>query len=452
MRRTSTIMLLAAMAVVTTTGLLRAQAGSRVTPYRDVTAFVNVNAVPMDGERILSDWTVVVGDGKVIAMGPAASTPVPEGATTIDGRGRYLMPGLAEMHGHLPPPTSADPAYVDSVLYLYVANGVTTVRGMQGAPGQIELRERAARNEIIAPTLFLAGPAFSGGTARSPEDAAARVRAQKEEGWDLLKVQGGLSLQTYDAMAKTAQELFIPFGGHVPQAVGVEHALESRQETIDHLDMYIENLDGTDRPLTEEQIRPLVEKTVESGVWVVPTLYVWETLRGPVSFEERTGLPELKYLPRQVVDQWTKSLGSRLKNPNFDAEAAQHYIDNRMTLMKMLSDAGARILLGSDAPQQFNVPGFSIHHEMRRMVDAGMTPYEVLYSGTAAVGRHFRLAESFGQVAIGHRADFILLSANPLEDVANVQQREGVMLRGRWLPEAEIQKRLAEIADANQAG
>ena len=131
---------------------MRAQ-GTAVTRYAQVTAFVNVNAVPMDTERVLEDWTVVVGDGKIIATGPAAATPVPEGATTIDGSGRYLLPGLTEMHGHIPPPASSDPAYVESVLYLYVANGVTTVRGMQGAPGQLELRERSARNEIVAPTL-----------------------------------------------------------------------------------------------------------------------------------------------------------------------------------------------------------------------------------------------------------------------------------------------------------
>src|SRR5690606_21408658 len=207
MKRTATLMLLAAMTVAGVIARPFAQ-GSQVTPYRELTAFVNVNAVPMDREHVLQDWTVVVGDGKVIAMGPSSSTPVPEGATTIDGRGKYLMPGLAEMHGHLPSPESSDPEYLESILYLFVANGVTTVRGMQGAPGQLELRERAARGEIISPQLFLAGPAFSGGTVKSPEDAIARVKQQKAEGWDLLKVLPGLSLESYDAMAKTAQELF----------------------------------------------------------------------------------------------------------------------------------------------------------------------------------------------------------------------------------------------------
>lgn len=450
MKNASIVSVLAGLSVLAVSAGPRAQ-GSEVTPFERVVAFVNVNAVPMDAERVLEDWTVVIGDDKIVSMGPSSVVRLPEGATTIDGRGKYLMPGLAEMHGHIPPPATAPPGLVDSVLFLYVSNGVTTVRGMQGAPGQMELREAAARDEIDAPTLFLAGPSFSGGTVKSPEDAVARVHAQQQEGWDLLKVQGGLSVETYDAMAGTARELRIPFSGHVPQAVGVEHALEAGQETIDHIDMYVENLGGQDRPLTDAEIAPLVEKTVKSGVWIVPTLFVWETLRGPVALESRTSLPELKYLPRQQIEQWTSQLTNRLQNPNFDAEAARHYIDNRMKVMRALSDAGARILLGSDAPQQFNVPGFSIHHEMRRMVDAGMTPFQVLRTGTANVGRHMRSRGDFGQVAIGHRADFILLNANPLEDVAHVRQRDGVMLRGRWFPEAEIQKRLAAIADASQA-
>ncbi len=426
--------------------------GSPVGQFNRVTAFINVNAVPMDANRVLADWTVIVGDGKVVSMGPSASTEPPQGATIIDGRGKYLMPGLAEMHGHIPPPASSPAELVESVMFLYVANGVTTVRGMQGAPGQLELRERARRNEIVAPTLYLAGPAFSGGTVKTPEEAVARVEAQKAEGWDLLKVLGGLSIDVYDAMATTAKQLRIPFAGHVPQAVGVEHALAAGQDTIDHLDMYIENLGGTDKPLADRPIRDIAEKTVKAGTWVVPTLYVWETLRGPVTLESRTSLPELKYLPAQQIAQWTKQLSSRLSNPNFNAEAAGHYIDNRMKLMKALSDAGARILLGSDAPQQFNVPGFSIHHEMQRMVDAGMSTYDVLRSGTASVGAHGLVTgDSFGRIAIGQRADFILLGANPLENVANVQQREGVMVRGQWLTEAAIQERLASIAAANAA-
>jgi imidazolonepropionase-like amidohydrolase len=317
---------------------------------------------------------------------------------------------------------------------------------MQGAPGQLELREATRRGDLVGPTLYLAGPAFSGNTVKSPEDAAARVRQQKAEGWDLLKVQTGLTVETYDAMAKTAKEVGIRFGGHVPAAVGVTHALEMGQDSIDHIDGYAEQLDGLTKPVDDKALQDLVARTKKAGAWIVPTLVVWETLRGPITLQSRTQLEELRYLPRAQVEAWTKAVDGRLQNPQFNPADAKQYIDNRMRILEALHRAGVGILLGSDAPQQFNVPGFSIHREMQRMTDAGMSAYDVVKSGTASVGEYFKAQDSFGRVAVGQRADLILVDANPLDNVANMGRRSGVMVRGRWLPAAEIQTRLAEIA------
>ena len=409
-----------------------------------VIAFTGVTVVPMDSSRLLANHTVVVTGDRITGIGPAASTQVPEGATRIDGAGKYLMPGLGEMHGHIPPPT-APREFVDDVLFLYVASGVTTVRGMQGAPGQLELREAAKRGEIVAPTLYLAGPQFGGGSVKSPEDAVARVRQQKSEGWDLLKVQEGLSLPAYEAMAKTARELGIRFGGHVPDDVGVRRALESGQDTIDHIDNYAEELDGMAKPVDDKALQQYVEHTRKAGASVVPTMVVWETLRGAVTLESRTSWTELRYMPAAQVQQWTKQLESRLKNPQFDAAQAKTYIANRVRVLKALHAGGVGVLLGSDAPQQFNVPGFSLHREMRSMAEAGMSPYEIVKSGTANVGQYFK-ADAFGTIAAGQRADLILVDANPLQDIGHVEKRSGVMVRGRWLTAADIDKRLALIA------
>ena len=179
------------------------------------TAFVGVSVVPMDSERVLADQTVVVRGDRIVQVGPSRSVRVPDGARRVDGRGKWLMPGLAEMHGHVPPP-NAPPEYTDRVLFLYLANGITTVRGMLGAPGQLELRQRAASGQIWSPTLYLAGPSFNGNSVSSPEQAVEMVRAQKAQGWDLLKVHPGLTRPEYDAMARTARELGIRVGGHVP--------------------------------------------------------------------------------------------------------------------------------------------------------------------------------------------------------------------------------------------
>jgi imidazolonepropionase-like amidohydrolase len=435
-----------ALTALLLTGMLTLH-GSAAPPDKTV-AFTNVSVVPMDSNRILPDHTVIVSADWITVIGPAATTPLPEGVLRVDGRGKYLMPGLAEMHGHIPPPT-APKNFTDDVLFLYVANGVTTVRGMQGAPGQLELRESARRGDIIAPTLYLAGPAFNGNSVRTPDEAAARVHEQRTEGWDVLKVQGGLSREAYDAMAMTARTIGIPFAGHVPAAVGVTHALEMGQHTFDHLDGYAEQLNGLTQPVEEQALQELVERTKRAGSSMVPTLVVWETLRGPVALESRTSLPELRYMPRSTVEQWTKALEKRLSDPQFNAAHAKQYIDNRLRILWALHSGGVPILLGSDAPQQFNVPGFSIHREMKRMLDAGMAPYEIIKSGTANVGQHFTSNDGFGTVALGKRADLILLDANPFEDLAHLERRSGVMVRGRWLPESELQTRLRQIAERN---
>jgi len=430
-RSTAVIVLLASM-----------QAGAQ--PPKSV-VFSNVSVVPMTGNQVLPNHTVVITGDRITAVGPARTAKVPEGATRIDGQGKYLMPGLAEMHGHIPG-GNAPREFVDNVLFLYVASGVTTVRGMQGAPGQIDLREAAKRGEIVAPNLYLAGPQFSGGSVKSAEDAIARVKQQKSEGWDLLKVQEGLSVPAYDAMAKTAKQVGIRFGGHVPDDVGLLHAMDMGQETFDHIDGYVEQLDGRAKPVEDKALQDLVQRTKKAGAWIVPTMFVWETLQGPVTLESRTGLAELRYMPAPQVEQWTKGLDSRLKNPQYDAAQAKLHIDNRMKILKALQDGGARILLGSDAPQQFNVPGFSIHREMRRMADAGINAYEIVKSGTANVGQYFKAQDSFGTIAVGQRADLILVDANPLENVSNMEKRSGVMVRGRWLPASEIDAALAKIA------
>ena len=421
----------------------RAQTPAPAAP--GTTAFVDVTVVPMDGRRPLANQTVVVRGDRIVAVGPAARTTVPTGATRVEGRGKYLMPGLAEMHGHVPPP-NAPPQLTEDVLFLYVANGITTVRGMLGAPGQLALRERTARGELIGPTLYLAGPSFNAQSIDSPEEAVRRVREQKAEGWDLLKVHPGLTRPEYDAMARTAREVGIRFGGHVPTDVGLLHALEMGQETFDHLDGYVEQLQGDQRDLDAAAMADVVRRTRDAGAWVVPTMALWEVLYGTADVATLTAYPELRYMPRATVAQWTKLHTERMASPQMDRAVGRRVIENRMKLLKAMSDGGVRILMGTDAPQQFSVPGFSLHRELQRMRDAGMTPEQILASGTTRVGEYFAKSDRFGAVATGQRADLLLLDADPLTDVANLTRRAGVMVRGRWLPESEIQQRLTTIA------
>ena len=413
---------------------------AQVPPQR-TTAFVNANVVPMDREGVLAEYTVVVSRGRIVDMGPSASVDPPPDAMVIDAGGKYLMPGLAEMHGHMP---GGD--LEETVMFLYVANGVTTVRGMLGQDGHMALRARANAGEIVAPTLYMAGPSFNDGSVNSPEEAEARVRRQEREGWDLLKIHPGPTLDEYNAMAVTAQEVGIRFGGHVPADVGLEHAILMGQETFDHLDGYIEYLDAFEGAVDEDRLQYIVELTRDAGAWVVPTMVLWKVgIIGRGDADELASYPEMRYWPSGQVWGWGNR--QRAAASRTSPERAAQWTANRNQVLKALSDGGAGVLLGTDSPQIFSVPGFSIHREMRAMADAGMSAWEILVSGTRNVGEYFQRNDSFGTVAVGRRADLLLLNANPLSDLANVADRAGVMFRGRWLPEEEIQRRLEEIAD-----
>jgi imidazolonepropionase-like amidohydrolase len=270
-----------------------------------------------------------------------------------------------------------------------------------------------------------------------------------------------MPIDSYQRVASTAHELDMPFAGHIPERVGLVGALEARQASIDHLDRYVEFLvpaeDMADRDpgffgsglvdlADPGRIPEAVRRTLEAGTWNVPTLSLVEHLASPASAEEMIRWPEMRYMPQQVRDHWVRSKKEYGARADFQPAAARRLVELRRELTKRLHDAGAPLALGSDAPQFFNVPGFSIHHEMAMMVAAGLTPFEVLVTGTRNPAIYFGTPEEFGTVEVGRRADLILLEANPLDDIGNVRRLSGVMARGRWLPESAIRKRLETIA------
>ncbi|MFP5245376.1 MAG: amidohydrolase family protein [Thermoanaerobaculia bacterium] len=411
--------------------------------FAQTVVFRNANVISMTSDKVAKNQTVVVKDGKIEAIRAEAGN-VPEGATVVDATGKYLMPGLAEMHGHIPPP-NAPAGLLDDVLYLYLANGITTVRGMLGHDGQLQLRKWQQEGEIVAPNLYLAGPSFNGNSINSPQEAIDKVRAQKKEGWDLLKVHPGLTRAEYDAMAKTAREEGMRFAGHVPEEVGLLHAIESGHETFDHMDGYLEYVTDEKGVIDEKKLKDAVARSKKAGVWVVPTSALWEVLFNAVPLAELRAYPELKYVPQQGVDTWSKMYNDRAAK--ISPELAKNFVANRTRILRALHEGGVKILMGTDAPQQFSVPGYSLHRELLRMRDAGMSPYEILKSGTVNVGEYFKKQDSFGTIEKGKRADLVLLNANPLEDIANVDKIEGVMVRGRWFPGSAIDERLARIEE-----
>ena len=428
-----------------------------------VTAFVNVTVIPMDRERRLPGQTVLVRGDRIVEIGPVARVKVPDGGVRVDGRGKFLIPGLAEMHAHLPGGQASD-SVVERTLFLYVAGGITTVRGMLGHPRHLELRARAARGELLSPTIYTSGPSLNGNSIPDPAAAAKAVIEQKDAGYDLLKIHPGVSREAFDTLAATAKRVGIPFAGHVPEDVGIARAIEARYATIEHLDGYIEGMLREGSPVTAEQsaffginlgenldeakLPALVEATKRAGVWNVPTQVLMENLIVAGTSRELAQRPEMRYVPPQNRAQWAAVKDGMLAETNSTPESARRTIEMRRRLIKALHAAGAGLLLGSDAPQIYNVPGFSTHRELESLVSAGLTPYQALETGTRNIATYFGTQKETGTIEKGKRADLILLDADPLADIRSTTRRSGVMVRGRWLPQAEIEQRLAEVAKA----
>ena len=318
-------------------------------------AFVGVNVVPMtgEGEPVIADQLLIVTDGRITFIGDSDDVVPAENVEIVNAEGQYLLPGLTEMHGHLPDPRMSDED-IRNLLFLYVANGVTTVRGMQGDSSQFALRSAIERGRLLGPRLYLASVAMSGESVTTAEQAAQLAREYKVDGYDLIKTHEGISKEVFEAIVATAGEVGIPFGGHVPDDIGLRRALASGQASIDHLDNYVEALVSTghgpennqrgrdlDALLDEadaSSITDLVDLTVKAGTWVVPTMVLWET----AFFGERSSVdvlperPEVRYMPPETVDGWRQAVDRRLEAA--DVASNRRISSIRRRILKALFD------------------------------------------------------------------------------------------------------------------
>lgn len=422
--------------------------------------FLSVNVIPMDKERVIENQAVIVKNGTIISMGDVKKVNYNNNALVIDGKGKYLIPGLAEMHAHVPPVDDLEP--MKEVLTLFAVNGVTTIRGMLGHPRHLELRSKIQGGEIMGPRFFTSGPSFNGQSVKTEESGATMVRQQKQAGYDFLKLHPGLTKETFNAISKTAKEVNIPFAGHVSFDVGVWRAIDAGYATIDHLDGFVESLVPGIEHFTEQQnglfgmfvadkadqsrIPKLMTALREKNIWVVPTQALAERWFAPDKDPEQLrNEPEMIYMPSNTLTNWVNSKKNLMANPNYNAASMNRFIVLRRKLIYECNKHGVGLLLGSDAPQVFDVPGFSIHHELKYMVDAGLSPYEALCTGTVNVGRFYNRSNDMGIIKVGAVSDLILLNGNPLKDIGQTKNIEGVMLGSRWLSKAYIEKELKKM-------
>lgn len=425
----------------------------------------DVNVLTMESEQIYSNFSIIINEGVIEWVGPKAEAAIPEEAVIVEGH-YYVIPGLAEMHAHIPPPNQGQQV-MENTLALYLSQGITTIRGMLGNPAHLVLRERAARGELFSPRIFTSGPSFSGNSLSDPESTRRMVQEQKEAGYDLLKFHPGITLGNFYAATETANEIGIEFSGHISYEVGLERSLAAGKGSIDHLDRYMEYLagDAAKRPdppiiffgydltpfVNENRIAEAARITAEAGVWNVPTNTLLENVFNPdIPVEEMQRWPGMEFIPSNTIENWSNFVRQTRTNDTYDEEQARRFLGIRKKLTLALHEQGAGLLLGADAPQIFNPPGYSAHRELALLVDAGLSPFEALKTGTVNVGIYLGEEDKTGKIAPGFRADLILLSVHPLEHIPFQNKIEGIIYSGNYTSRAELDQILNSLGQTRE--
>jgi imidazolonepropionase-like amidohydrolase len=393
--------------------------------------FRNATLITMTDSILVKDQDVLVVNGLIKAIG-SDLTDVGD-AIEIDATDQYLMPGLADMHVHL---FEGHPMKETWTLLLLI-NGVTTVRDMNGQPAKLTEREKIRSNIMLAPSLLQGGPILTSMKEQfmeyvaTPDQGRDAVRKQKAAGYDFIKVHDKLSKETYLAVIDEARKQGLFVAGHIPDQVNLTDALNARQQTIEHLTGYFEWKNNIEVVTTsEKEYAPL---TATAGVWNCPTLFNHLMNISRQDLERELADPATSaFVPHSLMEKWKKPLEN--VNKQYDALSVQNF--NRLKEITLnLHRSGAPVIAGTDSGNLFFlVPGVSLYKELLLLNKIGIPAYDVLKMATSNASKAMGRDNEFGVIAVGSRADLILLENNPLDDLVNLNKKKGVMFRGIYFP------------------
>jgi len=454
---------------------LPADAASAVTVLRGATLIDGTGRAPV------RDATVVLSGDRVLVAG--RHREIPRGVRVLDLTGKYVIPGLWDMHTHAT-------FFEDTVAPLHVVQGVTGVREMWGQPETHATRRRIESGEVLGPRMVVASAIVDGpgsiwpgsDVVRTPDEARAAVRRAKDGGADFVKVYSFLSPECHAAIAAEARRLRIPFAGHVPARVPVQDALA--QHTHEHLyNLFTSTSDDADALYAELRARPddpadpdwwgrhagrieraavathspararrLFASMVERGTWQSPTLFVERNMsRSPEAItNDPVALERMRYIPVGLRAQWQAIMSGRPSRSPEEVAELRKFGDARMRLLKQMHEAGVGVVAGTDAGFAYVFPGFSLHDELALLVQAGLTPDQALRSATSEAARCLGREHETGTVTPGKQADLVVLDADPLQDITNIGRVHSVVSRGRYLGPAERTRILHGIEAAAQ--
>ena len=438
----------------------------------DLLVLNNVTVVDVRTGALLPEQTVILERNHIASVGPSKSAKYPRNASSVNCRGLFLIPGLWDMHVHL---VFGDwfPGAQDISLPLFVANGVTGVRDMGSELDIVQSwRNEIEAGRLTGPRIYTSGPMLDGPMPRfpssvpiaTPEDAHRDVADLKRRGADFIKLQSLIPREAVFAIAEEAKKQEIAFEGHVPDAVRASEMSEAGMKSFEHLigvfegsspaeDEFLKGNKTEGRFLATFELAratSLASILAKNQTWQCPTL-VWERGGNLIDASDFSKDTRVKYVPaswknktwKRFTEEITQGYGAD------DLAIRKRFVEKELEVVGMLHKAGVPFLAGTDTPAGVHIfPGYSLHEELQRFVAAGFTPLEALQTTTINPARFFGMEDQLGAVEKGKLADLVLLSANPLEDIANTQKIAGVIVNGRYFYRAELDKMLGRVETA----